>query len=289
MTLDSWNIHFGELEELIPVVVLAGGKSTRYSKPKVLEKINNKTFLERILEAAQEITDDIIVAVSRHTPEQATNIAQKYGVNIVHDNESLLCEGPPRALISVHSEVNRELYLVLGVDYPFIRGRTLKDMLNKYEELGCSALAPILYKGFIVSTVGIISSEPLEALQIICSIKKFKTRVTDIYRLSNKSCYVSWKYFTDDPEEFRSINRPDDLRGVLSREEVSSLADNEVYIIYPSYYRNVVVSIINNDKKRILINLRKELKIYKKINLKLLEIHVSKDIKFFEKLGFQGS
>lgn len=63
----------------IPVVVMAGGKSTRLEKDveKPLLKINDKKMIETVLETVKKIKKDFKIAVTPNTPETRSYCIKK--------------------------------------------------------------------------------------------------------------------------------------------------------------------------------------------------------------------
>ncbi len=255
-------------------IVLVGGKSKRYGKPKALEVINGKTFFERIYDIVDQVADRVYVSVSKHTPPSIHAMARVKGAKIVPD-ETYPCGGPPRALLSVYNNYKHNKYLVVGVDYPFIN-RDIIEKLYKYSgKSRLSALTPILFKGYPVIMVGILSSRSLELLRKACYVKQSKTRLSDAYRAAYISGFYGWRMFTDDPRSFYNINVPEERDKVPVSSEL--FAGYRVHV-KNSYYPRMLECLEDNDVKCALEMLEKEKRLYESKGISLISKHIKEDI-----------
>ncbi|MEB3760238.1 MAG: NTP transferase domain-containing protein [Desulfurococcales archaeon] len=255
-------------------ILLVGGKSKRFGSNKALKVIRGKTFFEHVYDALKRVVDNIYVSVSIHTPPAIYALTTVKGGILVSD-EPLPCGGPPRAIISVHSRYKHNKYLVIGVDYPNISSEVLEKMHTYSLKSRISALTPVLYKGYPLIMLGILSSRVIEVLKKACYIKQSKTRLTDAYRAAYRAGYYGWTLFTDTPETFANVNTPDTLSKNMQRD---LLANGERIHIVNTYYSRYLDCIGDGNIKCAVSLLEKEYELYKRKNLKLLARHVEQDI-----------
>ena len=120
---------------------MAGGKGTRMrireKEEKALLKIGNKPLIEYVLDALKIATklEEIMVAVSRHTPKTATLVKQ-YGAKYLNT--------PGKGFVDDMQYIIRKLKLdtviTISADLPFITGELIDEILDHYQHCGKPAL-----------------------------------------------------------------------------------------------------------------------------------------------------
>lgn len=107
---------------VISVAILAGGESRRMSEDKALLRIapDGPTTIERAIEVAREISDDVFV-VSPNDRGYA-----RFGVRVVEDR--FPGEGPLGGIITALEATDRAFTLVLSCDHPFLSVALLRWM-----------------------------------------------------------------------------------------------------------------------------------------------------------------
>ncbi|MEB3755573.1 MAG: NTP transferase domain-containing protein [Desulfurococcales archaeon] len=190
-------------------IILVGGASKRYGKPKALEEIDGKTFLERIFKELSEFTNKIFISYSKKTPRKVMELAIRLGGDLIED-KNLPCTGPPRGVssISLYSINTHKYYFIVAVDYPYIKADTLGKMAEFLEKMGVAALTPLLPDGYLAVTLGYIRGETIKAMRQSCYLRKHLTRMTDIYRGAESAVYLDWLYLSKNIKEFFNINTP---------------------------------------------------------------------------------
>lgn len=107
-------------------VVLAGGRSKRFGRDKLVEPIDGETMLARTLAALVEVVADIVVVTG---PGGAPVVPA--GVRVVRD---AITDGGPLIGVAAGLEAARhELVVVVGGDMPWVRGDVLALMLEALE------------------------------------------------------------------------------------------------------------------------------------------------------------
>jgi len=107
----------------VSVVVLAGGRSSRFGSPKLEATLAGRPLLDHVLELARAISDDVVVARSGAGPIGP----QLDGVRAVGDPEAF--GGPLVGLASALQVVDRAVVVVLAGDMPRLAIEILQPML----------------------------------------------------------------------------------------------------------------------------------------------------------------
>jgi molybdenum cofactor guanylyltransferase len=106
-------------------IILAGGKSSRIGSDKGFLLLNEKAFIQHIIEAIQPLVKDIII-VSNNSDYDILNLKR---VNDLIENS-----GPLSGIYSGLHHSNTENNLVLSCDVPLINTETLKKLTANIEE-----------------------------------------------------------------------------------------------------------------------------------------------------------
>jgi molybdenum cofactor guanylyltransferase len=106
-------------------IILAGGKSSRIGSDKGFLLLNEKAFIQHIIEAMQPLVKDIII-VSNNSDYDILNLKR---VNDLIENS-----GPLSGIYSGLHHSNTENNLVLSCDVPLINTETLKKLTANIEE-----------------------------------------------------------------------------------------------------------------------------------------------------------
>ena len=108
-------------EKNITGIVLAGGKSSRMGSDKGLLKIDDTTFIERIIEAMKPLVNQIIIV--SNNPEY-----DQFGYTRIEDD--IKDSGPLAGLYSGLKHSNSEFNLILSCDIPLIKTEMLKMLVE---------------------------------------------------------------------------------------------------------------------------------------------------------------
>lgn len=108
----------------IPVYILCGGKSTRMQTEKGLVCIDNKPFIQHIIDAVKPVTNAIILVTKNQD-------YKTFGYKLIEDIHE--DKGP---LGGIHTALKHSQYtdnLILSCDVPFITTEVLEILLEKHE------------------------------------------------------------------------------------------------------------------------------------------------------------
>ena len=127
----------------VTALVMAGGKGTRMmlSEEKPLLKIGGKTVIEHVLTALEnaEKVDSIVVAVSDYTPKTA-RFMTKFPVKVI--------KTPGKEYVSdmgyAVKRLKLQMVLAVAADLPLITGKTIDDIVERYEQCGKPTLTVVV-------------------------------------------------------------------------------------------------------------------------------------------------
>jgi molybdenum cofactor cytidylyltransferase len=131
-------------------IILAGGSSTRFGRPKQLLKLKGKYLLEYVLDAALESQLTQVVLVLGHKHQ---GILQTLGACTIHERLQVIInhrhlEGQSRSLqaglLKIRQAFPAAMFL-LG-DQPLLNSNTIDHMLDRFRYSGKDICVPV-YKG----------------------------------------------------------------------------------------------------------------------------------------------
>jgi len=252
-------------------IILVGGESKRYGRPKALVEINGKTFLELVFDELSELTDRIYVSYTSKTPVKALELAETLGAVLVRD-KNLPCSGPPRGLSSISLETVSEWYWIVAVDYPFVKSSILRKLSDIALTTKADAVTPILEKGYPAVTLGFVSKAALKTLYNSCKAKADLTRTTDLYRGARHSIYVGWTVLSASSKPFANVNTSDQLLNSVEKEPVLDLVigSNKTYL-------RAINSLVKQKPGLASLYFAQESEEYGMLGLNLLSVHAWKD------------
>jgi len=108
--------------------ILAGGQSTRMGRDKALVTIGGRTLLERVLESARAVTDDVRIVGD----------PAKYAAFAPTIPDIFPGCGPLAGIHAALRTSDREVNLILAVDVPFVTAELLRYLIDRAEELPMS-------------------------------------------------------------------------------------------------------------------------------------------------------
>jgi molybdenum cofactor cytidylyltransferase len=123
----------------ISALILAAGKGSRIGKPKLMLEINNKSFINVILERIKSAgIDDVICIVSGETYEWAK---KNITCNIVINPE------PEKGMISsvYYGAMKLEIcdgVIIIPVDHPYVEVDTYKFLIEEFNNNNDSIIKP---------------------------------------------------------------------------------------------------------------------------------------------------
>ena len=117
----------------VSVVILAGGRSSRFGRDKLAEPIDGRPLLEHAIDAVRPIAGRILVVVA---PGAAPTLPP--GTTLVHDPRPF--EGPLAGLLAGLREAEDPVVLAVGGDTPDLVVAVVESMLDALDLAGADAV-----------------------------------------------------------------------------------------------------------------------------------------------------
>ena len=117
---------------------MAGGRATRFeaSVEKALLVVGGRSLLSRSIDALRvDGIDDVVVAVSPHTPETSAE-AIRLGLAVIDTSGAGYHEDVMELL------TERDLFLTVNVDVPFIRREHVAELLGRFDGGSLAGVVP---------------------------------------------------------------------------------------------------------------------------------------------------
>ena len=192
---------------MIHVVLLAAGKSERFGKPKLLEKIGDTTVLEMSLKTLQkcDVVDDIVLVTSGLVMDYALKVSKQYS-----KISKVLKGGKTRresSRIGIRDLPDNDAVLIHDAARPFATCELFRRVVERMNE--CRAVIPVVNLRDTVAVIEkneileIPSREKLRAVQtpqgfsvnlIRSAHEKNNSEVTDdsklVLNIGERVCFV---------------------------------------------------------------------------------------------------
>ena len=191
-------------------IILAGGKSKRMKKNKVLMKLGDKPLLSHIVEKVLGLTRETIVVVGKNDDLKNYSSLLPLTVTLLKDDVEGI--GPLAGILIGMRSMRSKYALVLPCDSPFVNREVLKYLLNNTQ--GADAIIPQWPNGQI---------EPLHAVYKVSSaipalettLRKGELFIIDMIKRLDEVLYVSTEKLRELDKElitFFNINFLEDFK-----------------------------------------------------------------------------
>jgi molybdopterin-guanine dinucleotide biosynthesis protein A len=118
-------------------IVLAGGRSSRFGRPKLAFELDGRTLLEHAVQAVASVSEEVVVALPADAAEP---ILDRLGplvpatIRFVHDPEDF--GGPLVGLVNALGATTNRIAIVVGGDMPRLQCAVLRAMLEELSDDG---------------------------------------------------------------------------------------------------------------------------------------------------------
>jgi molybdenum cofactor guanylyltransferase len=119
--------------EPVTVIVLAGGRSSRFGRDKLAEPIGGRTILERSIDAIRPVAREILVVTA---PEDARRVPD----DAIAVRDPVSYEGPLIGLLTGLRHASHGRVLAVGGDMPTMVGAVLETMLARLRQPSIEAV-----------------------------------------------------------------------------------------------------------------------------------------------------
>ena len=114
-------------------LVLAGGRSSRFGRDKLAERIDGRTLLDSAIDGVTPAATEILVVAA---PDGAPDLPA--GARLVHD--PIAFEGPLAGVAAGLRAAHESIVLVVGGDMPTLVGAVIDSMLAALDAAGVEAV-----------------------------------------------------------------------------------------------------------------------------------------------------
>jgi molybdenum cofactor cytidylyltransferase len=132
---------------MIPVVVLAAGKSTRMGRPKATLRLNDAdTFLTRIIRTFQAAQVDDVVVVLGHEAEAILKSVEQSGLSLRFVVNEQFESGQLSSVLAGLRAIDRpgvNAMLMTLVDVPLVSAATVRAVLQRYRSTSAPVVRPV--------------------------------------------------------------------------------------------------------------------------------------------------
>ena len=219
--------------------VLAGGRSKRFGKDKLLALVDGKTSIERIIE---NIGPDVLITTSVERCRLYWN-----GPCIIDQGE-----GPAEAVLELSGEA-----IVVPGDMPWLKGTTIEALKSFADVLDAEIALPLFDETVDFSIMYIRNVDKLKWLK---RAKRRSLRMTDLVRAGGRVALIGSRLLTRDDREWAHLNTPLALKTMDVKDK-------------PSYKIITFETSFNpfeTDEDEVIL--------YRRLGLKQLEVHALKDL-----------
>ncbi len=117
----------------VTAIVLAGGRSSRFGRDKLAERLDGRTLLVNAIDGVTPAATEILVVAA-----PGASPAIPAGVTLVHDPVAF--EGPLAGLLAGLRASREPIVLVVGGDMPMLVGAVIEAMLVELDQVGVEAV-----------------------------------------------------------------------------------------------------------------------------------------------------
>ena len=231
----------------ISCIILAGGESNRFGEDKPFFNFNGKSFLERAIDAATEISGDIVICVRgedkiKDCLAEAKNVAKKRAEagkrslipEIIADDKYCGFKGPLKGIYSSIKILKGKLTLVMECDAPFFNFDAASELIKKLEAEKVDAVIPMWPDSTVEPLLACYKTK--ETARILEILNHYALNLKEHFLFTdsvNISRFLSSVYYynifdmvKNNPdlkaESFININSKKDLEKCGSNEKISN-------------------------------------------------------------------
>jgi len=185
----------------LSVAILAGGKSTRMGQNKALLEINNKRFIERIIDSVSDY-EEVLISAARKGDYEYLNLPV-----LIDEHKEI---GPIEGIRNVVSKATNKYTFVCACDMPFINS-SLIEYMEGYISSDYDAYV-IADDDHIHPLCAIYSKDILPVIEELIANGNYK--LTDILsRVRTK--YIKLKHTTFEKNVVKNVNTRQEFKKII--------------------------------------------------------------------------
>jgi molybdenum cofactor guanylyltransferase len=188
----------------VSAVILAGGRSSRFGRDKLIEPIDGRTLLERAVDAVRPLASEVLVVAA-----PGANLALPEGVTLVHDPVAF--EGPLAGLLAGLGASREPIALVVGGDMPTIVGAVIESMLAELDAPEIDAVV-VEHEGRARPLPMVLRRDPaLAAAERLYAVGERRLRALPDALTTRSVAEAVWRALDPAGLTLRDIDTPADL------------------------------------------------------------------------------
>jgi molybdopterin-guanine dinucleotide biosynthesis protein A len=130
----------------VAAFVLTGGKSSRMGQEKSALLLNGNTLLERAIEIARAVSDDVQLLGAPHPGAPYLPAVGRCGIRVIPDRFPGC--GPLAGIDAALAATNAELNFILSVDTPFVPQNFVRYLVDRARDNDALVTYPRLTSGY---------------------------------------------------------------------------------------------------------------------------------------------
>lgn len=192
---------------MLILIVLAAGMSERFGRNKLLEKVDNKTIIRKIVEESIKSKADKVVVVTGFEAEKIASEIKDLPVIMVHnENYKEGMSSSVKVGVKKARELGATAFMILPADNFLITSKTINKVIDKYLETKGPIVVPkfkgkrghpILFDNKLYDDIMLISEET-QGLKYV--VRKYYNKIVDVE--------------VESPEIYIDIDTPEDLENL---------------------------------------------------------------------------
>ncbi len=181
--------------------ILAGGKSTRMGQNKALLQLNDRRFIDRILDELGSFDEVLISAAHK-------GVYEELGVQVVYDEHAEI--GPIEGIYQVLKNARTEYVFVCAADMPFVKADLVRYMAEFISsDYDCYV---VMDEEHVHPLCAIYSKKMLPVIEAL--IEKGQYRLMNILN-SVRTKYIKLEFTNFDKKIVKNINTKDEYRRLV--------------------------------------------------------------------------
>ncbi|PPA70710.1 molybdenum cofactor guanylyltransferase [Jeotgalibacillus proteolyticus] len=126
-------------ETKIAGIILSGGKSSRFGRPKAFEQFNGKPFYQYAYEALAPYSDEAAVVSHAALTERFT---AETNFNVIEDQPPYIGKGPLSGLYAAMKLLKADYYFILACDMPLFDETAAGKLLQQLTDESLNSIVP---------------------------------------------------------------------------------------------------------------------------------------------------
>ncbi|WP_456278691.1 molybdenum cofactor guanylyltransferase [Bacillus sp. AK128] len=190
-------------------IILSGGESRRFGKPKAFATYEGIPFWRHSYHAIKPHTESQVIVSHETLRDQ---FVEQSNLPVILDDPSVRAKGPMAGIYSGMKELQAEWYVVVSCDIPAINEEVIQKLLA-YTSDSVQAVIPMI-DGRFQPLVGVYHSSTFQVIDQLLHSNHFRV-ITMLDQV--KTLYVTEKDLQVDPAIFQNINDHDAYDELLKK------------------------------------------------------------------------